>query len=95
VEKFETLPCAAVGIIKSLAWVQLVLYMVGLGLLKNDYAVSNLSVLNYRFLRFLLDSVHIFNFGFVACLCSMLAYKNLTVAVFAAFRIQAAGTVST
>jgi len=76
--KFETVPCAAVGIMKSLAWVQLVLCMVGLGLLENDYTVPNLSVLNYRFLRFLLDSVHIFHFGFVACLCSILAYKSLT-----------------
>ena len=45
--KFETLPCAAVGIIKSLAWVQLVLYVVSLGLLKNVSAVPILSVLNY------------------------------------------------
>ena len=95
VKKFETLPCAAVCIIKSLAWVQCVLCMVGLGLLKNDKAVPNLSVLNYRFIRVLLDSLHVYHFGVVVCLCSILAHKSLTVLVFAAFRIQVAGTVST
>ena len=69
--------------------------MLDLGLLENDKTVPNVSVRNYKFLRFLLNAIHIYHVGVVACLCSILAYKSLTVTVFAAFRIQAEGTVST
>jgi hypothetical protein len=89
-----TLPCAGVGFVSHEHGFKYVLCMVGLGLLENGKAVPNLSVLNYKFLMFLLDLMYIYHSGVVACLCSILAHKSLTVAVFAAFRIQAEGTVS-